>query len=376
MDTNLALVIAGKKAKRILSELTDRALHEAAVTTSRMNKHGMLQSSKCLSNLGQVAERTAKELVAKLIAVHVETVGVDLPRDDTEAAIKKEVDEFYSAFKSRYEPWFKTLPAWWALPILGKLDENIAALKSTIPEGLDIALYDARRHAGFARRASMPDATESTARSLGDFRNDHSDPSRAGSLPATPATDCEPPAAEPPKHLFHKAGSYWDVIFESGEPFHLKDTLGTKYIDYLLHHPNKVISAYNLEIAIQPEKADARPKNSIQDDSDPRAVCEYLRELDSLRSEREKAKADANQSEVERLDKEIEPIEAALKQRGQSPDAGERARGNVRKAIAAVRQNLLKGDKNQKAFGEHIRLFVSTGHECSYNQPQPGRIWG
>ena len=77
--------------------------------------------------------------------------------------------------------------------------------------------------------------------------------------------------------------------------------------------------------------------------------------------------------EADRLDGEIEELEAAIEGNGQASDSGERARGNVSKAIANVRQTLGKGDNAERDFGQHIEQFVKTGYECIYNQP--GQIW-
>src|SRR5437867_727780 len=68
---------------------------------------------------------------------------------------------------------------------------------------------------------------------------------------------------------FRKAGSHWRVIFDGGAAFHLEDTLGARYLDHLLHHPNATISAFDLEVVIRPEKAEARSRNSIQEEADP-----------------------------------------------------------------------------------------------------------
>jgi hypothetical protein len=174
------------------------------------------------------------------------------------------------------------------------------------------------------------------------------------------------------RFLFRRAGSYWDVVFEGGRPFHLKGNLGARYLDYLLHHPNKVISAFDLEIAVQPEKAGAREQNSIQKAVDPDATRAYLRELTRLRIEREEAAQRGEAVEVDRLDEEIGALEEALQGGGVTGDAGERARGNVSKAVAGVRRELVKG--GQIEFVRHIEQFVSTGYECVYHQP-PGRVW-
>ncbi len=175
--------------------------------------------------------------------------------------------------------------------------------------------------------------------------------------------------------LFRKAGSHWDVRFDGSDAFHLSDSLGARYLDYLLHHPNEAISAYDLEDAVQPEKAGARGRTSTQDPSDKQAVQHYLRELARLRHSREQASEQGDYGGVDRLDQEIADLESQLTNRGQPGDTGERARNNVRKAIAAVRDKLSKGEKFEKDFGQHIGQFVNTGYECIYHQPA-GRIWG
>jgi len=179
---------------------------------------------------------------------------------------------------------------------------------------------------------------------------------------------------EGPRFLFRPAGSHCDVVFHGSDPFHVRNNLGARYVDYLLHHPNKVISAYDLEVAIQPEKAGARSRNSIQQKVGPEAVRGYLRELDRLRHEREQAQERGEPVEVDRLDGEIGAFEEALVGGGVTGDAGERARCNVSKAIAAVRRELASGGPAEREFCRHIEQFVSLGYECVYNQPE-GRVW-
>lgn len=178
-----------------------------------------------------------------------------------------------------------------------------------------------------------------------------------------------------PRNVFRRAGSHWDVRFEGGECFHLEATLGAKYLDYLLHHPGEVISAFDLEVAICPDKANARSRDSIQEKLDPDTVRSYLRELTRLRQEREDAAERGDRAEVDRLDEEVGAVEAALRVSGRDAgDAGERARGNVSKAIAVVRRRLAAGSKAEREFGRHIEQFVSVGYECSYRQPND-RFW-
>jgi hypothetical protein len=71
------------------------------------------------------------------------------------------------------------------------------------------------------------------------------------------------------------------------------------------------------------------------------------------------------------LDDEIAAVESALRASGPNGgDAGERARQNVTQTIARVLRRLARGNQAQKEFGEHLRLFVSTGYECGYRQPR------
>ena len=81
------------------------------------------------------------------------------------------------------------------------------------------------------------------------------------------------------KFLFRQAGSICQVVFEESPVFHIENTLGAKYLDYLLHHPNRPVSTFDLEVPITPEKGAARLRNSLQRESDPQALREYRQEL-------------------------------------------------------------------------------------------------
>jgi hypothetical protein len=200
-------------------------------------------------------------------------------------------------------------------------------------------------------------------------------PKRAGELFAQFGT--KPDQGRAPlaaRYLFRQAGSMWRVVFDGSPEFHVEDTLGAKYLGYLLHHPNEPISTFDLEVAIAPEKGQVRDKDSIQNGIDGEAVRNYLRELEQLRADRDGAAEDGDAAEADRLDGEIETIAAELKRRGQSVDTGERARGNVSKAIMAVRRKLLVRGTHEKAFGEHVAEKVSLGYQCCYTNAKGG-LW-
>jgi hypothetical protein len=81
------------------------------------------------------------------------------------------------------------------------------------------------------------------------------------------------------------------VVFDGGEPFYLPDTLGAPYLDYLLHRPNEPISAFDLEVAVWPEKGEVRARNSIQPESDAGALAQYREELRQLQAKRKELEA-------------------------------------------------------------------------------------
>jgi len=123
-----------------------------------------------------------------------------------------------------------------------------------------------------------------------------------------------------------------------------------------------------------PEKAEARSRNSVQPESDPKALRQYREELRRLQAETEEAQAAGEQEEEARLESQIAALQSALKSGGGTADTGERARSNVRLAIRTVLARLEKGGPEERGFAAHLRTHLSLGYECLYSQPQ-GRIW-
>ncbi len=173
------------------------------------------------------------------------------------------------------------------------------------------------------------------------------------------------------RYSFRLAGSVCDIVFNGSEVFHLNNTDGAKYLDYLLHHPRKVVRAFDLEVMVKPEKATVREDNSIQTTVDAQAKREARQELAALKGELEDAEANDQTAQVQRLKSEIATLEAAARNNSLlDGDTGERARDNVRKAINKVKVNLRKGNKEEKAFGVHVGQFVLLGYDVIYNQPE------
>jgi hypothetical protein len=176
------------------------------------------------------------------------------------------------------------------------------------------------------------------------------------------------------RRLFAACGDHWKVIFD-GHELHLAQSLGARYLDYLLHHPNQAIAAFDLERAVVPAKASARAINSIDPAVMNGCLRQCLRELEQLRAEREGAMEKGDNGRADRLDEDITLLETRLRQGRRTHDTGERARNNVRKAIGAVVRGLRRGDAAQKVLAVHLGRFVDTGYACTYHQP-PDAEWG
>jgi hypothetical protein len=175
------------------------------------------------------------------------------------------------------------------------------------------------------------------------------------------------------RRSFTRCGDHWKVIFD-GHELYLADSLGTRYLDHLLHRPNQPIPAFDLERAIVPEKASARAINSKDVLGNGEYMRQCLRELGRLRAERDDATRHGDWGGVERLDRDITMLEAQLKQSRWTHDTGERARNNVRKAIRAVVRRLQRCTGAQIGLATHFGQFVNTGYMCVYHQP-PGAEW-
>jgi hypothetical protein len=175
-------------------------------------------------------------------------------------------------------------------------------------------------------------------------------------------------------YAFRWTGRDWEVVFGGGRAFHLPNVLGARYLDYHLHRPNQPISAFDLEVAVSPEKGEARARNSIQPESDARALAEYREELRQLQAKRKELAAAGDPEALEDLENEVAALETALTASDRSADTGKRAFDNVRKAVGAVRKHLRQGGPEERAFEEHLRSHLSLGHECMYSASE-GRVW-
>ena len=223
---------------------------------------------------------------------------------------------------------------------------------------------------------ATPEELAAIARLLGEQSFPDWPEGAAGSQPKQLLAAGAFPAGTPggPAYVFRRAGRRWEVVWCGGRAFRLRHTLGARYLNYLLHKPNEPIHAFDLEVAVQPEKGEARGRDSFQPESDPKAMREYRQDLERLQAERAAARRAGDGTEVEWLEGELEAMKSALKGGGVA-DTGERAFDNVRKALRVVREQLRSGGPEEQSYAEHLQTHLSIGFECLYTQPQ-GRIWG
>ena len=175
------------------------------------------------------------------------------------------------------------------------------------------------------------------------------------------------------RYGFRKKGDFWEVIFNGGQPFYLADTLGARYLDYLLHHPNVTNTAFKLEVLVTPEKGEARAIESVQPESDPPAKRQYREALRIKQSERRLAKKAGDEARVRQLDPDIKKLNALLNNRGGMADTGEGRSTTCAKRCASSWSKRGKEGRGAGVCGT-LRTHLSIGFKCLYTQGQ-GQVW-
>jgi DNA-binding response OmpR family regulator len=200
----------------------------------------------------------------------------------------------------------------------------------------------------------------------------------------------EGPVEQPtvPNKLFHRDGEYWTIAYQ-GEVFRIKDTVGLRYLAYLLRYPHKPIHVLELVAFIEGpteaavvgsgEERDAaalaefRVQAGLGDAGeilDPKAKAAYKQRLEELRAELEGARAYNDLGRVDKIQEEIDFLTQEIisgvglggrDRRAASP--AERARVNVTRAIKAALQKL---SSHSPALGHDLTSTINTGMFCSY----------
>lgn len=190
-------------------------------------------------------------------------------------------------------------------------------------------------------------------------------------------------------------GDFWHVCF-NGKTASIKNTLGIRYIEYLIRNKGKEVHVFDLMQAIQPSDV-TKTDSMLSGLTEEQLAAEGLslesnnqdKLLDSTAKKQLQGHLKALQEQIteahefgdvelaEKLESEQEQILASL-----SSDLG--LRGKSRKTNSRVEQvrknitNRINKDKKKLAkifpeFAEHL-TFISTGTFCCY-QPIPDTQW-
>jgi CheY-like chemotaxis protein len=200
----------------------------------------------------------------------------------------------------------------------------------------------------------------------------------------------EGPVGQPivPDKVFRQEGEYWTIAYQ-GTVFRVRDTMGLRYLAYLLRYPHRQIHVLELVASVEgpPEGAPAGSAGergvaavaelSVQtglgdagEILDPQAKAAYKQQLKELRAELEDAQACNDLGRAAKAQQEIDFLtQQILSGVGlggrdrRAASSAERARVNVTRAIKAALQKL---STHHPALGRYLSSTINTGTFCSY----------
>ena len=154
------------------------------------------------------------------------------------------------------------------------------------------------------------------------------------------------PPSFPPveQYAFRNEGHYWRLVF-GGQGVTLKDSIGLKYIRYLLQHPHVEISALQLVAAVSPATQGDVPRSAALnqrqldeeglavselsdagDVLDKQAISELNRRREDMQGELERAESAGNPEQIVEICEEMDQLRRALSE-------GTGHYGHARKAV-------------------------------------------
>jgi DNA-binding response OmpR family regulator len=198
--------------------------------------------------------------------------------------------------------------------------------------------------------------------------------------------------------VFHREGEYWTIAYQ-GTVCRVRDTLGLRYLAFLLSAPHRQVHVLDLVASVESSLENAAPEGkdpAVLEESgvrvsrlgdageilDSQAKATYKRRLEELREELEEAQAFGDQERIARVQQEIdfltEEIVSGIGLGGRdrrAASAAERARVNVTRAIKAALQRL---STHHSALGLYLTCTINTGTFCSYTPdiqlPSPWKL--
>lgn len=186
--------------------------------------------------------------------------------------------------------------------------------------------------------------------------------------------------------VFRREGEYWTIAYQ-GKVCRVRDTLGLRYLAFLLGAPHQQIHVLDLVASVEdPQEniaAEGRDPAGLVEAGlrvsrlgdagemlDSQAKASYKRRLEELREKLAEAQAGSDPERVARVQQEIdfltEEIVSGIGLGGRdrrAASAAERARVNVTRAIKAALQRL---SIHHRALSLHLTRTINTGTFCSY----------
>lgn len=174
------------------------------------------------------------------------------------------------------------------------------------------------------------------------------------------------------ENVFAHYGDKWYVRFNGGKLALFANSFGMHYIAYLLKNPGKIISAGELESEITGVEALTGVKSpgqgqSIQTQSDDKALNEYREAARVIAREITKAQTDNNWEAKQKLEEELEVLVKNIQGKKEDrtfSDDREQARDRVRKAIEKCLNHMKTRDKD---LVNHLGDGISTGFTLMYS---------
>ena len=196
---------------------------------------------------------------------------------------------------------------------------------------------------------------------------------------------------------FRHEGDTWRLTYERLAT-RFSDSLGLRYIAYLLQHPNGDVSAVDLESAISPEKRVGVPGqapadgDSLHEDNlsipmlgyadevvDETFVYQLRERLRTLAQDRQEAESSNDHAQIRLIDDEVEFIDRQLKadldlagRPRLTADVVERARKAVSNCIRRALARIFEAGHH--SLHQHLNYHIKIGTYCSYTHPDPP-VW-
>ena len=197
------------------------------------------------------------------------------------------------------------------------------------------------------------------------------------------------PSAAPADHVFALVGQVWMVSY-AGHSHFLSDSVGSKYLDYLLRKPFKSIHVNDFITQVHGEAVECNP-NILCESPDELVLAEERPDVilsGKSRPELEKwvvetkprcrkLRADGRLEDAQNLEEEIADAEKHLKQQGFGKRAAKfctRTDRNRKSVTAAIRRSIKVIGILNASLGRHLSNSIHTGAFCTY-QPEQSLNW-